>query len=58
MLEEGGCRDTKDILSTCFPRRFGDNPLLCKQTACRGAHASSGFIIQSKHGQLSVYTGY
>lgn len=33
---------------------FGDNLLLCKQTTCWRAQSRSGFIIQHKHGQLSV----
>lgn len=33
---------------------FGDNLLLCKQTTCWRAQARSGFIMQCKHGQLSV----
>lgn len=44
------CKHMLPPLNDCW---FGDNLLLCKQTACWGAHAKSGFIIQCKHGQLS-----
>lgn len=47
-------RVSKHMLPPVNDCWFGDNLLLCKQTACWRAQARSGFIMQCKHGQLSV----
>lgn len=47
-------RVSKHMLPPVNDCWFGDNLLLCKQTTCWRAQARSGFIMQCKHGQLSV----